>query len=498
LYILKVRRKRNPKNVIVKVVIQIANYIDGKLIAPLSGQYIPNIDPSTGTQYGTIPDSEADDVSLAIDAASHAFPAWSALTIEVRSEWLQKIANGITSRMEEFVSAEFMDNGKPRRIAGLVDIPRAIQNFTFFSHAITQFSSESHATNDSINYTLRQPLGVVTCISPWNLPLYLFTWKIAPALAMGNTVVAKPSEVTPYTAYLLSQVCNEIGLPPGVLNIVHGYGYKLGDRLCTDPIIKAVSFTGGTVTGRIIASMAAPLFKKISLELGGKNPTIIFDDCDYDDMLKTVVRSSFSNQGQICLCGSRILVHRSIYQKFKADFVNKVSALKVGDPMDDQTSVGALVSKQHFEKVQSYISLAREEGGKILTGGHKVTVSGRCENGYFLQPCVIEGLPNDCRTNQEEIFGPVVTIMPFDTDSEALHLANGNAYGLATSVWTGDISRAHRLGSQLDFGIVWINCWMLRDLRTPFGGMKQSGVGREGGQEVLRFFSEPKNICIKY
>jgi aminomuconate-semialdehyde/2-hydroxymuconate-6-semialdehyde dehydrogenase len=479
-------------------VIQIDNYIDGVLVAPIEGRYIENIDPSIGRQYGTIPDSDSQDVDNAVAAASRAFPGWSALSIEERSAWLIKIAEGINARMDEFVNAESRDNGKPRRMAASVDIPRAIQNFTFFSQAITQFSSESHTTPETVNYTLRQPLGVVTCISPWNLPLYLFSWKIAPALAMGNTVVAKPSEVTPFTAYMLSKVCVEIGLPRGVLNIVHGYGYKLGDSLCTHPTIKAISFTGGTVTGRLIASMAAPLFKKLSLELGGKNPTIIFDDCDYDEMLRTVVRSSFSNQGQICLCGSRILVQRGIYEKFKNDFVNKTSALRVGDPLEDATTVGALVSLQHFEKVSSYIALAKEEGGRILTGGHRVTVAGRCEDGFFIQPCIIEGLPSDCRTNQEEIFGPVVTLMPFDTEEEALGLANHSAYGLASSMWTQNISRAHRMASKLEFGIVWINCWMIRDLRTPFGGMKQSGMGREGGQEVLRFFSEPKNICIKY
>ncbi len=478
--------------------IKIRNYIDGHHVEPISGLYIDNIDPSTGQKYGIIPDSDSQDVALALAAAHGAFASWSALSLDIRSEWLQKLANGIEARMEEFVSAESQDNGKPKRIAALVDIPRAIQNFTFFSQAITQFASESHSTSEAINYTLRQPLGVVTCISPWNLPLYLFTWKIAPALAIGNTVVAKPSEVTPYTAYLLSEVCKEIGLPAGVLNIVHGHGHKLGESLCADPRVKAVSFTGGTVTGRKIASVTAPLFKKTSLELGGKNPTIIFDDCDYEDMLKTVVRSSFSNQGQICLCGSRILIQRNLYDRFKVDFVHKVSELNVGDPMEDTTSVGAIVSAQHLEKVLSYITLAQAEGGKILTGGNRVMLDDRCKDGYYLQPTIIEGLPNDCRTNQEEIFGPVVTIMPFDTEAEAINLANGTEYGLATSLWTQNISLAHRIANQLDFGIVWINCWMIRDLRTPFGGMKQSGLGREGGQEVLRFFSEPKNVCIKY
>jgi aminomuconate-semialdehyde/2-hydroxymuconate-6-semialdehyde dehydrogenase len=372
-----------------------------------------------------------------------------------------------------------------------------VLNFRFFATAIIHFFSEAHAMeNKAINYTLRNPVGVAGCISPWNLPLYLFTWKIAPALATGNTVVAKPSEITPMTAYLLSKICIEAGLPKGVLNIIHGYGPKVGRGITVHSEVPILSFTGGTKTGREIAVTAAPMFKKVSLELGGKNPVIIFNDCQFDKMLNTTIRSAFSNQGQICLCGSRIYVERSLYSRFKEEFVNKAVSLFVGDPLDDKIDQGAVVSDSHMKKILSYIELAKEEGGHILCGGNQVNPGGRCSDGWFIQPTVIEELSNDCRANQEEIFGPVVTIMPFETEEEALTLANGTDYGLASILWTENLTRAHRLANELKSGIVWINCWMYRDLRTPFGGMKNSGLGREGGFEALKFFTEPKNVCI--
>ena len=349
----------------------------------------------------------------------------------------------------------------------------------------------------ALNYTLRNPIGVAGCISPWNLPLYLFTWKIAPALAAGNCVVAKPSELTPMTAYLLSELCIEAGLPPGVLNIVHGYGHKVGSAITRHPDVPVLSFTGGTKTGATIAATAAPMFKKLSLELGGKNPNIIFADCDYDTMLDTTIRSSFANQGEICLCGSRIYVEQSIYDKFRRDFVARTAALTIDDPLDEKSQLGAIVSKAHMEKILAYVELARQEGGEILVGGKQVHLEGRCRDGWFVAPTVIEGLSSDCRTNQEEIFGPVVTLSPFESEEEVLGFANGTAYGLAASLWTENLTRAHRVANHLQAGIVWINCWMLRDLRTPFGGMKQSGVGREGGIEALRFFTEAKNVCVK-
>lgn len=476
----------------------IENYIGGEMVEPASGEYLKNFDPSTGTVYSQIADSDDRDVHLAVEAAKAAFPAWSNTSAEARHDILMRLVALIERDLEPLAFAESVDNGKPVSLARVVDIPRAVSNFKFYATAAMHTANESHDTvGQAINYTLRQPLGVVGCISPWNLPLYLFTWKIAPAIAAGCTVVAKPSEVTPMTAYLLSKLCIEAGLPPGVLNIVHGLGPKVGSAIVAHKDVKAISFTGGTETGEEIARVAAPMFKKLSLELGGKNPNIIFADCNYEEMLATTVRSSFSNQGEICLCGSRIFVERPIYEQFKGDFISRVSALKIGDPLDADTDVGAIVSKPHFDKIMSYIDLAGTEGGQVLTGGNVVNPGGRCAGGWFIEPTVIDGLAYDCRTNQEEIFGPVVTIMPFDTEPEVLRYANSVRYGLSATVWTENLSRAHRVAARLESGIVWINCWLLRDLRTPFGGMKDSGIGREGGFEALRFFTEEKNVCIR-
>ncbi len=478
---------------------KIQNFINGAYCPPTSGQYIDNVEPATGQVYCLIPNSDEKDVELAVQAAEAAFPLWSAMSIEERGAVMMRVSKGIEARMDEFVAAESRDNGKPVSLAAHVDIPRAVSNFHFFATAIEHFASESHnMVGEGINYTLRKPIGIVGCISPWNLPLYLFSWKIAPALAAGNCVVAKPSEVTPYTAYLLGQVCKDAGMPDGVLNILHGLGGSVGDAMVKHPKIKAISFTGGTKTGEYIARTAAPMFKKLSLELGGKNPNIIFADCDFDEMLSTTMRSSFANQGQICLCGSRIFVERPIYEKFKAAFVEKVSKTVVSFPQDPAARMGALVSKPHMEKVLSYVELAKEEGGTVLTGGERVILDAPYNEGYYVRPTVIEGLTYDCRTNQEEIFGPVVTIMPFDTEDEVLMMANSTEYGLAATLWTSDLKRAHRMADQIQSGIVWVNAWLVRDLRTPFGGVKSSGVGREGGWEALRFFTEPKNVFIKY
>ena len=477
----------------------IQNFINGNFQNPLSNDWIPNYNPSSGDVYGQIPNSSKEDVDAAYEAANLAFNRWSQTTLEERSRILLKISELIESNLDRLAKAESKDNGKPLWLAKAIDIPRASSNFRFFANAITQFASESHESigQNAINYTLRQALGVVGCISPWNLPLYLFTWKIAPAIAAGNCVIAKPSEVTPMTAYLLAEICNEAGLPKGVLNIVHGLGTTTGQAIVEHTEIKAISFTGGTSTGVHIARTAAPMFKKLSLELGGKNPNIIFADCDYEDMLTTTVRSSFANQGQICLCGSRIFIEASLYEKFKIDFIARVTQLKVGHPSDTETKVGALVSKQHLEKVMSYIDIAREEGGIVLTGGNKVKVKGY-ENGYYLEPTIIEVTTDECRVNQEEIFGPVVTIMPFTLEDQVLDMANKVKYGLSATLWTNDLKRTMRLSHKLQAGIVWVNTWLMRDLRTPFGGVKNSGVGREGGFEALRFFTEPKNVCIKY
>jgi len=478
---------------------RIQNFINGSYCDPAKGNYIDNYEPATGLVYCQIPDSTEEDIAQAVASAEKAFPIWSTMSGEERGAILMRISLGIEKRMDEFVAAESRDNGKPLSLAAHVDIPRAVSNFHFFATACEHVSSESHLMEGvGVNFTTRKPIGIVGCISPWNLPLYLFSWKIAPALAAGNCVIAKPSEITPYTAYLLGEVIKESGMPDGVLNIVHGTGGKTGDAIVKHPKIKAISFTGGTKTGEYIARTAGPMFKKLSLELGGKNPNIIFADCDFDEMIKTTIRSSFANQGQICLCGSRIFIERPIYEKFKTAFVERVKQLTVSYPTDKNAKMGALVSLPHLEKVISYVRLAEEEGGSVLTGGERVFLPEPYNNGYYLAPTVIEGLAYDCRTNQEEIFGPVVTLTPFDTEEEVLMMANSTQYGLSATIWTNDLKKAHRVADNVQAGVVWLNSWLVRDLRTPFGGVKASGVGREGGWEAMRFFTEAKNIFIPY
>lgn len=477
---------------------KILNYINGNLIEPTSGKYLDNYNPSNGKVYSLIPDSEKLDIDNAVAAAKEAFITWSKTPKQERSDILMKIADTIEKYADELVKAESKDNGKPETSASHVDIPRASANIRFFAGAILHDSSQMHEMDGmAINYTLRQPVGVAACISPWNLPLYLLTWKIAPALAAGNTVVAKPSEVTPMTAYLFSKICIEAGLPKGVLNIVHGLGSKTGDPLTTHPDTPIISFTGGTVTGKHIATITAPMFKKLSLELGGKNPNIIFADADFDKAVSTAARAAFTNQGQVCLCGSRLFVEQEIYDKFKDALLAKTAQLKVGDPKDASSNLGAVVSKEHMHKILDKIEEAKNLGGKILIGGKRVILDGELKDGYYIEPTIIEGLSSDCSINQEEIFGPVVSLIPFKTEEEVIKMANSTKYGLSASIFTENISKAHRVAANIDSGVVWINTWLLRDLRIPFGGMKHSGVGREGGFKSLEFFTESKNICVK-
>jgi len=476
----------------------LANHIDGRATEPLDGTYLDDIDPSTGAVHAIVPASEATDVELAVAAGRRAFPGWAATPAAERSRILLRMADTLESRLEEFVRAESTDSGKPVRLARSLDIPRAVANLRFFATAILHTGSDLFATDDrALNYTLRRPRGVAGLISPWNLPLYLFTWKIAPAIATGNTVVAKPSELTPWTAAMLAELSAEAGLPPGVLNVVHGLGATAGAAIVDHPDIPAISFTGGTATGATIARTAGPVFKKLSLELGGKNATVVFGDVDLDEVLPGIVRSAFENQGEICLCGSRLFVEAPLFDRFVAAFADAVGRLRMGDPLDEATDQGALVSAAHREKVESYIELARDLGGEIVAGGGRPTgLPDRLAGGYFVEPTVVTGLPVDCRVNMEEIFGPVVTITPFTAEADAVAWANGTRYGLAASVWTNDLRRAHRVAGALDAGTVWVNTWLLRDLRVPFGGMKESGVGREGGDEALRFFTEPKTVSV--
>lgn len=479
---------------------QIDHYIDGELVAPLTGGYFDNIEPATGKVYSSLADGDEADVARAVEAAEKAFPGWSRMPAEERSHILLRIADGIEAALEPLAQAESLDTGKPLTLARAMDIPRAAANFRFFATAAPHFHSEAYATDrKALNYTLRTPRGVSGLIAPWNLPLYLLTWKIAPALAVGNTAVAKPSEMTPMTAFMLAEICREAGLPKGVLNIVQGKGVSVGAALVGHPRVTTLSFTGGTATGAEIARTAAPMFKRVALELGGKNPNIIFADADLDEAIETSLLSSFANQGQVCLCGSRIFVEKPVYASFVERFTEAARGMKVGDPKEPGTRQGAVISAAHRDKVMRYIDLARHEGGTILCGGGppEQAVNDRCRDGYFIEPTVITGLEAGCRVNQEEIFGPVVTIAPFREEDEVVGWANGTDYGLTATVWTENLTRAHRLADRIASGTIWINCWRLRDLRVPFGGMKKSGLGREGGEDALRFFTEPKTVCIR-
>ena len=477
---------------------KLKNYINGKFVNAISNKTLNNFNPSTGEQIQKFPDSNVDDVNIAVKKAKEAFQIWKTKSIKYRSEFLINLGSEIKNNAEKIAIAESIDTGKPEWLSKDLDIPRAAENMFFFGNSIRHFFSEFHnMDNSAFNYTLRQPIGVVGCISPWNLPLYLLTWKIAPAIATGNTVVAKPSELTPYTAFIFSKLCEKINFPKGVINIVHGLGKTAGDAIVKHKDVPVITFTGGTETGKKITRNSASQLKKISLELGGKNPNIIFDDADLDIAIDTSVRASFLNQGQICLCGSRIYIQNNIYNKFKKQFLEKVNKMKVGDPTLNENDLGSVISKEHLNKILNYINIAKDEGGKILIGGKQVKIKGKYEKGFFIEPTVIEGLPVSSKVNQNEVFGPVVTLTPFSDEDDLLKLTNSTQYGLSASIFTQNLNRAHRLASLIDAGTVWINTWLLRDLRVPFGGMKKSGIGREGGHSSLHFFTEPKNICIK-
>ena len=475
---------------------KIRNYINGELCKPASDQYLEVFEPATGKPYALVPDSSKIDVENAYDSAKKAFMTWSSISIEERSEYLNAIADKIQDKLDLFSEFESRDTGKPIQLASTMDIPRSVYNLKFFAQYSKEYNFNLKLQNKSSKSTVvRSPLGVVGCISPWNLPLYLFTWKIAPALITGNTVIAKPSEIAPYTAFKLSEICNEIGLPQGVLNIIHGEGTTVGDAIVSHNYLRAISFTGGTQTGIKIANKAVASFKKMALEMGGKNPAIIFSDCDYDKMIKTVIKSTFTNQGQICLCSSRLLVQKGLYEKFKKDFIRKTSEILIGDPKEKKVEFGAISSKSHYDKILNYIKLAKDEGGSVLFGGNPIKLTNRCSTGWFIEPTIMEGISNKSRINQEEIFGPLVTLIPFENEREAINLANDTSYGLSATIWSEDNLKLERVSEKIYAGVIWTNCWLVRDLRTPFGGMKKSGYGREGGREAIHFFTEQKTIC---
>lgn len=475
--------------------ILVRNYVNGIFVD--SKETIEDINPATSEVIATIPRSNLNDVNEAVLAADKARDNWSSLSLDERRKWLEKIANALEARSEEIAKLESLDTGKPIKIARAVDASRSVANFRFFAEFSKDFHEQKFLMEDATNHVIFKPVGIAGLITPWNLPLYLLSWKIAPAIVMGNTVVAKPSELTPLTANLLAEVFDEVGLPAGVVNIVHGFGHETGQAIVSHPLVNLISFTGGTITGKKVAETAAPMFKKLSLELGGKNATIVLDDVNLDSAIPEIARSGFLNQGQVCLCGSRILVSDKIWDDFLEKFIDYVSNMKVGDPSSDDSDLGALVSLSHRDKVESYIHLAEREGGEILYGGKRPSLESPFDEGSFLEPTIVSNLDYQSRTATEEIFGPVVTLHKFEKDEDAVEMANCTEYGLAGSVWTSDSARGKSLAEKMETGMVWINTWLHRDLRVPFGGVKNSGVGTEGGRWSLSFFSQPVNICVK-
>lgn len=480
-------------------ILKLTNHIGGSPREPSTKSYFDSIDPATNQVIAHVPASSAEDIDKAVQSAKSALDGeWGRFTSAMRADLCDAIAQGLEKRCAELAELESLDTGKPLSLAQRIDIPRAISNFRFFAGAGRHQHTGCHEMSDALNYTRREPLGVVGLITPWNLPLYLLSWKTAPALVTGNAIIAKPSELTPITASVLAEIITEVGGPPGCFNLVHGTGPDVGSPLVDHPDVGGISFTGGTQTGALVAQSASKHFKKLSLELGGKNPTIVFPDCDFDKAVEGAVRAAFTNQGQVCLCGSRIFIHETIYDDFTKAMVEKTKALTAGDPRNLNTKTGALISQQHLEKVASYVAIAKEEGGHIRIGGSRSSLDSPFDQGAFFEPTLIDNLPPSSRVSTEEIFGPVATLHPFKTEAEVVALANDVRYGLAASVWTTDLRRAHRVSALLDTGMVWVNTWLKRDLRVPFGGAKDSGMGREGGWNSLNFFTQEKNVCISF
>jgi aminomuconate-semialdehyde/2-hydroxymuconate-6-semialdehyde dehydrogenase len=478
-------------------------FIDGKFVKSETGETFPNINPATGQVIGKIALANESDVDKAVVSAQKAFhQIWKKTSLQERIDFLHKIANAIQNHFDDFLKTEIADTGKPIALARTLDVPRAIANFKNFAALAYSLSNESYETftedgKGCLNYTVRKPLGVVGVICPWNLPLLLLTWKVAPALAAGNTVVVKPSSETPATATLLAHIMQEVGLPPGVYNVVHGDGSVVGNALVHHPEVAGITFTGESKTGQAIMKEAASGLKLLSFELGGKNPAIIFKDCPFEKTIEGMTRAVFANTGQVCLCAERVYVEKTVFEKFVEEFKKSAENLVLGDPMDPKTTTGPLISIKQREKVLGYYKLALEEGATLVTGGGVPQLNSPFDKGAFIQPTIWIGLKETTRCVKEEIFGPVCHIQPFEEEEEAIQMANHSSYGLSASIWTNDLSKAHRVAKQLETGIVWVNSWFLRDLRTPFGGVKMSGIGREGGMHSLQFFSELQNICVK-
>jgi aminomuconate-semialdehyde/2-hydroxymuconate-6-semialdehyde dehydrogenase len=479
----------------------ILNYIDGQFVR--GKREFPDINPANGSVIAQVSEADQPLVDAAVSAGRKAFHEWCRLSTRERATALYRVADAIETRFDCFVAAEVADTGKPATLASKLDVPRAAANFRVFADLIRTAGLESFQTEtpdgkQALNYTVRKPLGVVGVIVPWNLPLLLLTWKVAPALACGNAVVVKPSEETPATATLLAEAMKEAGIPDGVYNVIHGFGpSSAGEFLTQHPDVNAVTFTGESQTGATIMKSVAPMLKPVSFELGGKNAAVVFADCDFEEAVSGVAESVFLNTGQVCLCAERIYIERAIFERFAEGLKHKAETLRIGSPVDEKTDLGPLISAGHREKVLSYYKLAREEGAALIAGGGVPRFDNALDQGFYIQPTIYTGLGETARSVKEEIFGPVCHVAPFDSEDEAIAMANDTKYGLAASIWTSNLKRGHRVAQQMNVGITWVNCWFLRDLRTPFGGVGLSGIGREGGMHSLNFYSELNNVCVR-